>query len=123
MAAELIEVALKTPKYRDQLQEAAETVGSVPAKPDPRTARRQVAVTKEREMVFEKKADPDRSQFIKPNGELDVEKLDQLAKALTLLTQSAGDNHLAMGYDKEGKRISEEPGNLWEAKRRAIDSI
>ena len=47
MAAELVEVALKLPKYQKQLKEAAETVGSVPAKPDPRLARRQAALTKQ----------------------------------------------------------------------------
>lgn len=36
MAAELIEWAMKQPEWKDKLEEAAETVGSVPAKPDPR---------------------------------------------------------------------------------------
>ena len=36
MAAELIEAALKLPKYRALLDEAAETVGTVPTKADPR---------------------------------------------------------------------------------------
>ena len=41
MCAELVEVALKLPKYRDMYELACETVGEVPARPDPRLARRQ----------------------------------------------------------------------------------
>ena len=36
MCAELLEWALKQPQWAEQLAEAKETVGAVPAKPDPR---------------------------------------------------------------------------------------
>ena len=36
MVAELVETALKMPKYRDILQEAEETGATIPAKEDPR---------------------------------------------------------------------------------------
>ena len=41
MCAELIEVALRLPKYRDLYELACETVGEVPPKHDPRLTRKQ----------------------------------------------------------------------------------
>ena len=41
MCAELVEVALRLPKYRDLYEEACETVGEVPPKHDPRLSRKQ----------------------------------------------------------------------------------
>ena len=51
MAAELIEHALKDPKYRDQLEEAEI---QVPVKDDPREAIRQTALASIRERVYRK---------------------------------------------------------------------
>ena len=41
MCAELISTALALPKYKEMYEEACLSVGEVPAKPDPRTARKQ----------------------------------------------------------------------------------
>ena len=47
MCAEMIEAAMKMPIYREAYEEACATVGEVPAKPDPRLARKQEALRPE----------------------------------------------------------------------------
>ena len=46
MCAELIEVALRLPKYRELYQVACETVGEVPPRTDPRLMRKQEVLRK-----------------------------------------------------------------------------
>ena len=64
MAAELIDAALALPRYREMLKEAAETVGTVPTKADPRDeqgiARRQPQLIKDTETEVPAHPDLDR---------------------------------------------------------------
>ena len=89
MAAELIEVALRLPKYQDQLEEAAI---QVPSRKDPRSAMRQPQLKRDA------RSSPNYMEIIDKVGEgtlnelesmglttISDEKLDKLKKLLELL--------------------------------------
>ncbi len=81
MCAELIEQALKLPKYRAQIEEA---VIQVPTKEDPRQAIPQV----QRRVVAMEKKEREDSKYVEQLNPERLQELQQLLNALEVLNKS-----------------------------------
>ena len=81
MCAELIEAAMKMPIYREAYEEACLTVGEVPAKPDPRLARKQEALRPE---SYRSLISKDDAEMVQSTG-LDKLTPERIKELMTLL--------------------------------------